>query len=276
MRLGIASWTVPWSIGLAGYPPPPRRMTAVGLVELAARLGVGILQIADNLPLHELSPAGIRELRSTAERRGITLETGTRGVAPEHLLRYLEISRQLGARILRTVSHTMESKPHINEVERWMALVLPSFEQAGVAIALENNESHHVDEFAWLMERLKSPSLGICMDTANSLGALEAYPKVVEGLARYTIVLHVKDFDILRIDTRMGFSVVGRPAGEGRVDFDWVFAQLAAHGRDPSVILEHWPPFTGTMEQTVRLEEEWLERSMRFLKTRATGSPARS
>ncbi len=69
----------------------------------------------------------------------------------------------------------------------------------------------------------------------------------------------------------LGFSLVARPAGDGRVDFDWLFEQLALHGRYPSVILEHWPPFAGTIEDTIRMEEEWVARSMRFLKAKANG-----
>jgi sugar phosphate isomerase/epimerase len=235
-------------------------------VELAVRLGVDIVQIADNLPLHKLSAQELVELRAAAERHGIELQTGTRGVSPEYLMPYLEISQQLGAKIVRTVSHTADSKPHITQVREWMTEILPEFEKAGIAIALENNESHHAAEFAWLVRELNSPSLAICLDTANSLGGLETLPSVVEQLAPYAIVLHAKDFEIRRIDTRMGFTVTGAPAGEGRVDFDFVFEELARHGRDPSVILEHWPPFVGTIEETVRIEEEWVERSIRFLK----------
>jgi sugar phosphate isomerase/epimerase len=268
MRLGIASWTVPWSIGLTGYPPPPHPLTAIGLVELAEKLGVAVVQIADNLPLHKFTPAELCTLREAADRRGIALQAGTRGVLPEYLLPYLEISKQLGAKVVRTVSHASRGKPPITEVKHWMEQILPQFEHAGVAIALENNEAHRVSEFAWLARELNSPSLGICMDTANSLGALETTDRVVEALAPYTTVLHVKDFDLTRIDTRMGFAVVGRPAGEGRVDFDWVFEQLSLHGRDPDVILEHWPPFTETIEKTIRLEEDWVEKSMRFLRAR--------
>ena len=269
MRLGISSWTVPWSIGIPGYPPPPHPLSAIALVELAEKVGVDVLQIADNLPLHKLTPAELRDLRRAAERRGIGLQTGTRGVLPEHLLPYLEISNQLGAKVVRTVSHASRGKPHITEVRQWMEQILPQFEHAGVAIALENNEAHRISDFAWLVRELNSPSLGICIDTANSLGALETTDRVVEVLAPYTTVLHVKDFDIRRIDTRMGFAVVGCPAGKGRVDFDWIFEQLSRYGRDPAVILEHWPPFTETIEKTIQLEEDWVERSMRFLRARA-------
>ena len=60
--------------------------------------------------------------------------------------------------------------------------------------------------------------------------------------------------------------------GEGRVDFDWVLAELRRRGRtEISVIVEHWPPFTGSIEETVRIEEEWLARSVRFLRSKLSG-----
>ena len=86
------------------------------------------------------------------------------------------------------------------------------------------------------------------------------------------MMLHAKDYDIRRVDTRMGFSVIGRPAGDGRVDFDWVIAELYRRGRDEiSVIVEHWPPFEGTIETTIETEEEWLTRSVRFLRSKLLG-----
>jgi sugar phosphate isomerase/epimerase len=272
MRLGIASWTVPWAIGMPGYPSPPQPLTPAGLLDKAKALDVEILQIADNMPLDRIPAEDLIALREGAVSRGLALEAGTRGVEPDHLLRYLDICQRIGARILRTLSHTASSKPRIQQVAEWMTEVLPRFEAAGVAIALENNEAHTVKEYAWLMTQMASPSLGICMDTANSLGRPETLESVLEHLARHAIVLHVKDYDIHRIDTRMGFHVVGAPAGAGKVNFSLVLAALKAHHRDPSVILEHWPPFTDTIEKTIELEEKWVQQSMGFLRTWVNGN----
>jgi sugar phosphate isomerase/epimerase len=151
--------------------------------------------------------------------------------------------------------------------------ILPALERTGVTLALENNEAFSAAEFAGLMLRIASPRVGICLDTANSLGRPEMLETVVDKLAEHAVVLHAKDYDIRRTDTRMGFSVVGQPAGEGRVDFDWVLAELRQRGRTGiSVIVEHWPPFVGTIEDTVRIEEEWLARSVRFLRSKVSGA----
>ena len=149
--------------------------------------------------------------------------------------------------------------------------VLPALEREGVTLALENNEAFSALEFAGIITRIASPHVGICLDTANSLGRPETLQTVIEHLAEHAVVLHAKDYDIRRIDTRMGFSVVGTAAGDGRVDFNWVLAELRRRGRSGiSVIVEHWPPFAGTIEESIRIEEEWLSRSVRFLRSKVS------
>ncbi len=103
MQLGIASWSVPWSIGVPEYPRPQRPLDAFGLLGKAVEMNVPVVQIADNLPLHELPDTELDRLREAAGARGLTLEVGTRGLNPEHLARYMAIAHKIGARVLRTV-----------------------------------------------------------------------------------------------------------------------------------------------------------------------------
>jgi hypothetical protein len=35
--------------------------------------------------------------------------------------------------------------------------------------------------------------------------------------------------------------------------------------------VEHWPPFAATIEETIRMEEAWLARSVRFLRSKVSG-----
>ena len=274
MELGISSWSLPWSVGIRDYPQPPRPLDAIGLLEKAIEVNAAVVQIADNLPLHELLEPELERLREAARARGLTLEAGTRGLDPEHLARYVMITRRIGARVLRTVlSGRLCGPDQMAAAEEGIRHVLPALAQQGVTLALENNEAFSAAEFAGLMRRIASPLVGICLDTANSLGRPETLETVVQNLAERTVMLHAKDYDIRRIDTRMGFSVVGQPAGDGRVDFEWVLTELRQRGRDQiSIIVEHWPPYEGTIETTVRTEEEWLARSVRFLRSKVSGA----
>jgi sugar phosphate isomerase/epimerase len=273
-KLGIASWSVPWAIGVQGYPWPQRPLSCIGLLDKAVEGNVSVVQIADNLPLHELPDQDLDQLREAAQVRGLTLEAGTRSLDAEHLARYVAIAHRIGARILRTVlSGSLCSPKQVAAAEAAIRQLLPALEQQGVTLALENNEAFSAVEFAGIVSRIASPHVGICLDTANSLGRPETLQTVVENLAEHAVVLHAKDYDIRRIDTRMGFSVVGTPAGEGRVDFDWVLAELSRRGRsDISIIVEHWPPFAGTIEETVQMEEEWLAKSVRFLRSKLSAA----
>ena len=269
-KLGIASWSLPWAIGVHGYPLPERPLGCIGLLEKAVEANAAVVQIADNLPLHELPDPELDQLRDAAAARGLALEAGTRGLDPEHLTRYISISHRIGARILRTVlSGSLLPPKQLAAAEAAIRQVLPTLEEQGVTLALENNEAFSAVEFAGIISRIASPYVGICLDTANSLGRPETFRTVVEKLAEHAVVLHAKDYDIRRIDTRMGFSVVGTPAGDGRVDFDWVLAELNRRGRSGiSVILEHWPPFAGTIEESIRIEQEWFSRSVQFLRSK--------
>ena len=270
MELGIASWSVPWSIGVPGYPQPSSPLGAVGLLEKAVGADTCVVQIADNMPLHELPDSDLDRLREAARARGLRLESGTRSLNPEHLARYIGITHRIGARLLRTVlSGSLCGPEQLTAAETGIRQILPMLDREDVTLALENNEAFSAAEFAGLIRRIASPRVGICLDTANSLGRPETLETVVEQLAEHAVVLHAKDYDIRRVDTRMGFSVTGTPAGEGRVNFDWVLTELCRHGRTGiSVIVEHWQPFAGTIEETLRIEEEWLVRSVKFLRAR--------
>ncbi len=270
MKLGISTWSVPWSVGVPGYPQPSRELNSLDLISKAVELNVGVLQIADNLPLHKLAQPELERVAAAADSQHVLLEIGTRGLEHDHLVQYIAIAEQLGARTLRTVlSGAMLGEDDLEDAEAAIQAVLKELETHEVTLALENNEAFSAEQFSRLMDRISNSHVGICLDTANSLGRPEPLQTLVDRLGSYTVMLHAKDYDIKRVDTRMGFSVVGRPAGSGRVDFDRLLNDLRDRGRhDISVIVEHWPPFTENIEATVQLEGEWLSESVGFLRPR--------
>lgn len=266
MKVGIGSWTYGWSIGVGGYPSPKEPLTALDILSRARDYGLGVVQIADNLPVDALSSSALAELKASAGEWNIELEIGTVGVQPSHLLHYLELAKYLGAKLVRSLVSEVGSRPNLRQAGAWLKQALPAFESAGVCLALENYEGNTSGELAALVRDAASPCLGICLDTVNSLGAMETPAMVVAALAPYVHSLHIKDFDIARAESRMGYVVSGRPAGEGLLDIDWLLAEIRRAGPEPNLILELWTPYQGTVEETIRLEAEWADRSIRFLK----------
>lgn len=268
MHIGISSYTYTWAVGVPGYPSIESPLTAVDLIRRAYELGVEVVQICDNIPLHHLSQSQLSEIKQEADRLGISLEIGTRGVGAEHLMKYLDIASCLNSELVRVILEKNGGSIAIEEAADQIKKVLPQFEDKGIYIAIENHERHKASELVHLIKKLDSPFVGICLDTVNSFGALECPREVIETLAPYTINLHFKDFIIRRLDHKMGFEILGSPAGKGMLDIQFIMDTLGQFEQrlSPNLILELWTPYEKSIEATVKKEERWAEISIKYLK----------
>ena len=268
MRLALSSYTYTWAIGVPGQLPE-RLMSAVDLLERAATLGVHVVQVADNLPLDLLSAVDLDVFEATADTLGIAIEVGTRGIAPEHLRRYLALAQRFHSPILRVVIDTASHHPTPDEVVAILATLEGEFRRAGVRLAIENHDRFTAPVFVDIVRRLGDWT-GICLDTVNSFGALEGPRVVVETIGPLTINLHIKDFAIFRASHMMGFNIEGRPAGQGRLDVPWLIEALQARGCDVdgtmSAVLELWTPPESALRDTIAKEQRWAEESVAYLR----------
>lgn len=260
--LGLGSYGVAWAIGVPGYDQPTQPMDAHGLLAFAASLGLKLVQIGDNLPLHTLSDAALEAIRSDAEQRGITVEVGARGIQTPHLLRCIEIARFFKSPILRVVVDTKEHHPSPAEVVDLIRTALPALD--GITLAIENHDRFKVASLVDILKALDTPRVGICLDTVNSFGSLEGPEVVVEALAPYVVNLHVKEFVVKRAGHAMGFEITGRPTGQGMLDIPWLLNKLA--GRSFNAIIETWLPMQITIDETVAMEARWAHESVAYLR----------
>lgn len=266
MRLGISSFTYSWAIGVPNHPPQ-RPMRVAGLLDKALELGVRLIQVADNLPLDQVPPEDLDIFQARAERHGIQIEVGTRGISPDHLFRYLEIARRFNSPILRLVIDTADHQPDAEEIVATLRAVIPKFEQIGIFLAIENHDRFKAATLADIISRIGSYYVGICLDTVNSFGAQEGPETVLRVLGPLTINLHIKDFAVIRAKHNMGFTIEGRPAGQGQLDIPWLLQELNRMGRDVNAILELWTPPQERLEDTIALEDAWPRSSIAYLRS---------
>lgn len=270
MKIGISSWSCPWAVGVEGYPKPEHPLGPLGLLNLAKELGADVLQIADNLPLHARPAEELQELAETAERMGIGLEAGTRGLGEENLLRYLGIAKLLGAGLVRTLPHDGADRPDFGEALRRLNAVKGEYEAVGVVLAVENHDFYPSVWLKQLVEAAHSPNIGVCLDAVNNLGLGESFREVLDTLGGLTVNFHCKDYRISRKPTMLGFDVVGAPAGEGMLDLALAGSVLRD---DLSWIIESWLPWQGSSGDTLRTERDWLQRGMENLRCLPTKMP---
>jgi sugar phosphate isomerase/epimerase len=265
-QLGIGTYAFAWAIGVPKYAPPQQPMDAFAFVRRCAELGVRLVQIADNIPLHSLSDTELDKLKNTVHDLDIAVEIGTRGTDSQHLRRYLQIAQRFGSPILRVVVDTADYHPDVPDIIHTLQCIMPEFESAGITLAVENHDRFKAQTLAEIIEAVQSPNIGICLDTVNSFGALEGPDVVIETLGRYVVNLHVKDFTIARLSHNMGFSLIGTPAGQGMLDVPVLLKRLHDFGRDFNAILEVWTPFSDDVATTTANEATWVAASIDYLR----------
>lgn len=266
MKLGIGSYSFPWSVGVQGYPNHYRGVDPLGIARLAAYMNVPVIQLADNLPLHTYDAVVINELHDYCESSGIALEIGTRGIDAGLISNYVNIASKLGAKIIRTLLPSEPEKHDIRNIIDSLSSLAPHLESHGVILAIENYELYSCDEYAEILQALPPQSFGLCLDTANNLGRGEAADKFIDILGSRIVNLHIKDVGARRYESSMGFMIEGVPAGTGIINIPEILYRVQSITPDISVILEQWPPFAESIESTLKQEQHWAELGVVYLK----------
>ena len=76
----------------------------------------------------------------------------------------------------------------------------------------------------------------------------------------------MKDFEIVRTNGQMGFTVRGTALGEGRLNISEVIAAIGGVERDITAVIELWTPRQDSYATTVELENEWAKISVTNLR----------
>lgn len=239
-RFGVGSYTWPWEARA-------KTLTPQAIAERAVAAGLNTIQLCDNIPLTGLQASDFPQ--------GLTIELGTRGLAsvPETL----ELAAKLNSPLLRLVIDTHEHEPEPGEIIQTVSGFLPQLMAINCTLAIENHDRLSAKTLASIVQAIGSDFVGICLDTANSIGAGEGLETVLHHLAQHTVCLHLKDIQMRRVSHLMGFDVFGCEPGTGIIDFAATLAQMT--DRCQSVILEQWPP-------EASVEEAWAETGIEKLK----------
>jgi sugar phosphate isomerase/epimerase len=263
MIFGLSSYTFGWAVGVSGHAPV-QPLDEHDLLDKCRQHGVKLLQIGDNLPLHRFAPARLARLSARATAEGVRLEIGARRMTVENIEAYATIARLLGAKLLRFVIDDAGYHPTPEAVSSVLRQSVPLL--AGLRLGIENHDRFPAATLHEIIENAGSDRIGVCLDTANSIGAGEGLDTVVRELGPLTVNLHIKDFQIARVPQLMGFTVEGRPAGGGMLNVPELLDQISHFHRCDTAVLELWTPPESDLERTTAKEESWAAQSVEYLK----------
>ncbi len=266
MRIGLSTFAYSWQIGI--YPHTPiHPFNVFDFLLSASKLNVNLVQIADNLPLHNLSKRELEKLIKLAKELCIDIEVGTRGLTDKNIERYLNIANYLSSPILRMVIDAENFTPSkieiINTLHRWEQ----KFRENNIILVIENHDRFSSHVLKEIIETINSPYVRICLDTVNSFGALEGTKEVVTTLAPFTKNIHIKDFKIYRPYHNLGFLIEGTPAGEGMLDIPFILQQeILQSDQSITASIELWISPESTIEATIEKENNWRKVSVDNMK----------
>lgn len=244
----------------------PKPLSLIDAFHATLALDVELFQICDYAPLETMTDAELRTTAVVARELGLRIQLGTKGISPAHLDRYLRLAEVFDAHLVRTMVTGPRSHPSPAEARAWLTAALRPYEEAGVTLALETYEQVATDELVRLVDDVGSAHLGICLDPANVVARLEDPRACVEAAASATRNVHVKDFAFARRDDWVGFTYAGAPMGDGLHDYAHLRAAVRPTERGIDEIVEHWLPWQGDPETTVRTERDWTRTTLEYLR----------
>lgn len=206
----------------------------IRFLEYCRGLGVGAAQVG----LGIRDEAYADQLRSRAEATGMALE-GIVALPRDDadLDRFdaeLRTARHAGVTILRTVAlsgrryETFDSAAafrRFREQSRHrLEMAMPGAVRHGIRLAVENHKDFRASELLDLLRGLPAETVGVCLDTGNSIALLEEPHEVVEQLAPRAFTTHFKDMAVE--ESPDGFLLAEVPLGEGYLDLPRIVTVL--------------------------------------------------
>lgn len=204
----------------------------------------------------------IRSIGKYCADNNIYLELGSAGYDYRQISDRLNLSGEIGARVLRTFIITgneklvqSQKKEFFEDVVETLRMLADVAEQNGVILAIENNEDLTSSEIALILSKVESPYVGACVDTGNALPLWEDPVDCVKNLAPYLVSTHLKDW---KHWWDKGVSQrAGTPLGRGDVRIAEIYPLLRRANPDMPINLQIiTTPVDGCVEP------EWEERNV--------------
>ena len=265
MVFGLGTYAFYWQGSDAVEVP----LSVEAMVERTHDLGCEVFQICDYPAIFSMSGSRLSALANRANELGVKLELGIRGVGADQLLEALRIAQLLGATTVRTLLFNREEVKTMEQAERDLLSSISEYEASGIVVALETYERSPSSELVSMVERIQNEFLGICLDPANTVAALENPRDVIARCSPYVRNIHLKDFQFTRNDGWVGFQLTGACLGEGLLDVEGVLACAQTTHGPASIIVEHWLPWQENSHVTVEMERRWTQVAVDYLKERS-------
>jgi sugar phosphate isomerase/epimerase len=267
------------AIGFDSYSVRAYGWKAIELVEYAARIGAGTLQLSSLGDFESLEPAYLARVRELAARKNVRLDAGIGSICPvaggwraaegdpaTYLAKGLRVAKALGATAMRCylgniVDRRANPVPRLVEgALRGLRGVRTLAQDLGVKIAIENHGDLTARETRQLIEDAGPDFVGSCLDIGNPMWVLDDPLLTVEVLAPYIVSTHLRDSALYAHPRGAAFQWLA--LGDGTMPVREIFTKIRQAA--PRAML-HLEIITGRPPQVLPYYEESFWKDFRAL-----------
>jgi sugar phosphate isomerase/epimerase len=262
--LGMVAYS--FAIRRAAQPNGPLH-DPLGLVEHCQAIGAGGVQVGLGTRANDYCTR-LRERLTAAGMflEGIVSPPGDRSDL-DRFERELRTACACGAQLVRvallngrryeTFGTAKEFRDFRERSRQSLTLARPVAERHKIRLAVENHKDRRAAELVELIRWVKSPHIGVCLDTGNNIALLEAPEETVDILAPHALTVHLKDMGVAEYAD--GFLLAEVPLGSGFLDLPRIIRTLQKANprirfnlemltRDPLRVPCLTPRYWGTLE----------------------------
>ena len=266
MTLGLNTYSYHLAFGRHADRRRDGPMTLAKCLNRARKLGFTSVQIdSQHFNAERDNPAWVKRM---AGNLGISLIASSSSIEPETLRQSIELARTWETSVIRT-GLGLSSRLRPDDVDRYIdkttetiSASISAVEDAGAALAIENNGWISTPDLLRLVESVERPSVQVCVDIAKSMLALESPVDTVAKLAPHAIMANVKD--VKTMPTTYGSKVTGVALGSGDVDLATVLPLLVDAPGMQHVMLGLAMEATGSDSEMLNREDSAVAKSVEF------------
>jgi sugar phosphate isomerase/epimerase len=253
-------------LGLESYSTRHSGLDPVGVLELAAELGLGGV-LFELSPFRSFRDDELKRIRHAAEEQGLYVEFGMGSILHWHpmaekgrqllaeagydtsvsdaqiVIDHLQVARKLGSPIMRCVAGNLfirdEGHDMVALADQAVAILREACraaEDLGIKIAMENHADFTVRELASILARVNSPAFGFTVDCANLAFDLDAPLRLAEIMAPHALTTHYKNYRIVR--GPRGLALENCALGDGDIELLAMTELLAKHNPQINLNIE--------------------------------------
>jgi 3-oxoisoapionate decarboxylase len=225
-------------LGFDSYSIRAFRWKAIPLIDYAASMKLGTLQISGVGEYESIEPAALERTRKYAADRGILIDAGTGCICPtsasygpkgkdpiEYILQGLRVASAVGSRGMRCFLGSRADRvgplpieAHIESTIKVFRAVRQQAMDLRVKIALENHGDLQAREMKMLIEEAGKDYVGSCLDLGNPFSVVEHPLVTMEVLGPYVVTTHLRDTAVYEHPRGCAFQWVAM--GDGSVEWD--------------------------------------------------------